>query len=177
MDRINILKTAYEILDKVTPLRLDCGSLCERACCSNNGEEETGMYLFPGEKDLLADCKDWLTITPLDHVRAGLYLARCNESCPRSLRPLACRIFPLTPYLTTNEILQIKMDPRAVQVCPLARGMKRNDLRPEFVKAVRKASILLISDPSIKEYIKDLSRMLDAYVKLPWHRLEKEDKK
>jgi hypothetical protein len=174
MDRMNILRAAYEILENVTPLRLDCGKLCEQACCSNMGDEETGMYLFPGEKDLLVECEGWLSITSLDHIRPGLYLAKCNETCPRTLRPLACRIFPLTPYLTSNEVLQIKIDPRAGQVCPLARDMKRKDLRPEFVKAVRKACTLLISEPSIKEYIQDLSRMLDAYIDLSWYRLERQ---
>jgi hypothetical protein len=164
MDRLEILKSAYEILEKITPLRKDCGSLCGSACCSSTGEgeDETGMYLFPGEAELLAGNEDWLSITYLEHISPGLYLARCKGACPRNLRPIACRIFPLTPYLTTNEILQIKMDPRADFVCPLARSLSRQDLRPEFVSAVRKASTLLISDPSIKAYITSLSRMLDG---------------
>jgi hypothetical protein len=175
MDRLESLKAAYEILESITPLRKDCGSLCQRACCSSacEEEEETGMYLFPGEEELLAGNADWLSIACLEQTSPGLYLARCKGTCPRSLRPLACRIFPLTPYLTKDEILLVKMDPRANPVCPLARSLNRHDLRPEFVTAVRKASLLLIGDPSIKAFIAGLSRMLDSYVNTPWYQLEK----
>ena len=173
MDRLSILKSAYEILENVTPLRQDCSSLCGQACCigTKSGDEETGMFLFPGEKELLAGCEAWMSITSVGHIRPDLYLAGCKGSCPRNLRPLSCRVFPLTPYLTENEILLIKMDPRAGQLCPLARETDRSVLHREFVKAVRKASVLLISDPGIRAYIRDLSRMLDDYTSLPWYRL------
>ena len=173
MNRLSVLKTTYEILDKVTPLRLDCGKLCEQACCKG-GDEDNGMLLFPGEEELLANQDEWLTLTPIDHIRSNIYIARCNGTCPRSLRPLSCRIFPLTPYLTENDILIIKMDPRAKQLCPLAREMDKKDLLPEFTKAVRKASALLITESSIKAYIYDLSRMLDEYTNLPWYQVMNE---
>ena len=171
MDRMEILKTAYEILDHVTPLRTDCGKLCNQVCCQDNDgvEEETGMLLFPGEEELYADCSDWMTLLPVPDIRPDQILARCEGSCPREQRPLACRVFPLTPYLTENDILLIKMDARASSLCPLAGAMDKNRLAPEFIKAVRKASALLITDPSIKEYIRDLSRMLDEYTSLMPH--------
>ena len=39
---------AYSLLEEVTPLPADCGQLCGAACCK--GDDETGMYLFPGER-------------------------------------------------------------------------------------------------------------------------------
>jgi len=175
MNKQTILKTAYDILDNITPLKLDCGSLCGQACCreDNGSEEETGMFLFPGEEELFSDADDWMAIIPVDSIRPGLKLARCNGTCPRDRRPLACRIFPLTPYLTKDEILLVKMDPRAAVLCPLAREMKRNSLRQDFINAVRKASTVLVSDPDIKEYIYFLSEMLDDYTSMPWYKLIK----
>ena len=38
----------YNLFDTITPVRADCGVLCERACCG--GDDETGMLLFPFEK-------------------------------------------------------------------------------------------------------------------------------
>lgn len=171
MNRLEILKSAYGILEYVTPLRVDCGKLCHQSCCQDNGgsKEETGMILYPGEEELFLDCNDWMTLIPIDYSSPNQILARCEGTCPRNRRPLACRVFPLTPYLTEEDILLIKMDPRAGSICPLARKKSRNSLQPEFIKAVRKASTLLISDPSIKGYIRDLSRELDEYSSLLWY--------
>jgi hypothetical protein len=59
------------------------------------------------------------------------------------------------------------MDPRAAGQCPLTVGAGRRNLQPEFIKAVRKVSRLLLTEPSLSEYITSLSRMLDEYVQDP----------
>lgn len=167
MSRATIYKEAYKILERITPLRRDCGRLCGRACC-DGGEEDKGMLLYPGEEELLTGQSDWLTIVPIQDLAADLLLATCDDICPRDMRPLSCRVFPLIPYLTENDILLVKLDPRARGVCPLARAADKKELRPEFIRAVRKASSLLIKDPKIKGFIYDLSRMLDEYTSQPW---------
>ena len=168
MNRLEILQAAYKIMENVTPLRLDCGNLCNQSCCQDNDgpKEETGMILFPGEEELFTNCEDWMTLLPIYYTNPNQILARCEGTCPRNRRPLACRIFPLTPYLTEEDILLIKVDPRAGSICPLAKEQDKNILQPEFIKAVRKACNLLITEPSIKEYIRDLSMELDDFTNL-----------
>lgn len=36
------------LLNDITPLKFDCGVLCNKACCK--GDKNTGMYLYPGEE-------------------------------------------------------------------------------------------------------------------------------
>lgn len=170
MDQLSLYQTAYQILNKPTPLRFDCGKLCGRACCQNldcdtEAGEDSGMYLFPGEEMLLQSAA-FLEIIPV-HFEfspgSPIFLATCKGRCDRNLRPLACRIFPLTPYLTEKDILVIRMDPRAIPICPLAQDPDRNNLHPDFVNNVRKTCRILIADPLIKDYITGLSRMFDEY--------------
>ena len=50
----------YEKLDSVFPVPYDCGTICGKACCGVSGfdremaEEDMGLYLYPGEDELLA---------------------------------------------------------------------------------------------------------------------------
>ncbi len=90
-------------------------------------------------------------------------LAECNGECQRDFRPLSCRIFPLTPYITDNDILTIKIDPRARSVYPLATYSDRRRLNQDFVKNVRRVFQALIKDDEIKEFIVKLSGILDDY--------------
>ena len=39
----------YRLFDTNTPLPVDCGKLCDCACCKGEG---SGMFLFPGEKEV-----------------------------------------------------------------------------------------------------------------------------
>jgi hypothetical protein len=169
----NLYETAYHILDKSTPLRTDCGRLCNQACCKSpnsdiTGEDNFGMYLFPGEEAMFQDVS-FLQIEPVDfemNDHRKILLATCNGQCNRRYRPLACRIFPLTPYLTKKDILTIPIDPRATPICPLASDLDRAKLHPDFIKNVRKVCHMLINDPEIKEYIAGLSKIIDEYFKL-----------
>ncbi len=173
MDSITIYQTVYHILNKSTPLRIDCGRLCNRACCNGTNPgmipgETMGMYLFPGEELVLRDVT-FLEIKPLElesHPQRKMFLATCNAECDRHQRPLACRIFPLTPYLTGKDILTVKIDPRAAAICPLAKDLQRYELQPQFIQNVRKVCNLLISNPVLKNYIKDLSGIIDEYTSL-----------
>lgn len=33
-----LIKKAYELLERVTPLRYDCGKLCDGLCCKGDGK-------------------------------------------------------------------------------------------------------------------------------------------
>lgn len=161
------LKT-YCILERVTPLKYDCGSLCNKACC-DGGDEDLGMYLFPGEELLLSDLS-YFRITPTDiqlDNGSSVLLANCDGNCERRFRPLSCRIFPLTPYLTYRGTLTLEMDIRATGICPLANGKTAPPLQPDFIRAVRRSIRMLAEDPEIFNFIQILSRILDEYAQLP----------
>ncbi len=166
--KIALYSKVYRLLERVTPLETDCGSLCNKACC-DGGEEDLGMYLFPGEELILTQAS-YFNIEPTDiPLGNGNYvlLANCGGQCDRRFRPLSCRIFPLTPYLTYQQTLTLDLDIRAVGICPLVSGKKAPPLCPDFVHSVRKAIRLLSKDPEILCFIEKLSRILDEYAQLP----------
>ena len=99
-------------MKSVTPVKSDCGKLCNGECCK--GDNTTGMLLFPGEEALFKDNRDYKVIKDAD----GKSLLVCSGKCDRQTRPLSCRIFPLVPVLVDNRIYVLD-DPRAKGMCPL----------------------------------------------------------
>jgi hypothetical protein len=163
-------EAAYSLLRNVTPLRSDCGELCNHACCQS-GPEETGMYLFPGEEALLRRAS-FLHIEPSGfEYRPGkkVLFASCEGFCDRSLRPLACRIFPLAPYLTVKDLLILPIDPRAHALCPLARGKGKMELNPMFVKRVRVVSHDLFRYSEFQAFVGWLSEIVAEASR--WHQV------
>ncbi len=153
----------YKILEDVTPLKVDCGGLCNGACCEAS-EEVTGMYLFPGEEVMYDLLPGWADIcessfTYDNGIKAKLIT--CEGICDRSLRPLSCRIFPLVPYAKRGEKLKVVMDIRAKGICPLAKAMKIEDLDPLFVKRVTEAMNMCMKIKSVREFLFSLSQSID----------------
>ena len=85
MEKDTVLR-ARALIGERTPLRSDCGQLCGAACCQPDEDGQGGMYLFPGEEALLPGAGGDF---------APIYT--CDGRCAREERPLACRIFPITP--------------------------------------------------------------------------------
>lgn len=159
----------YKLFDDITPIRVDCGELCGKACCKG---EDSGMYLFPGEKkvfDLLSP--KWITIECSDfsYTHKGkektVPIAMCDGTCDRYQRPLSCRIFPLTPYLNENGALEIITDPRAKSVCPLSKVMKKEELAPEFVRNVERTFTLLMKNREFADFMTEYSKHLREFMK------------
>lgn len=152
----------YKLLENVTPLKKDCGALCDGICCKD-GEEESGMLLFPGEEQLFSDC-DFAKVleSSCEYGETGTAkLLICSGECDRTKRPLACRIFPLVPYRHEGEPLKIIMDPRAKGICPLARSLEKEQLEPLFVKRVTKICKRLLQLKDGAAYIDMLSDLCD----------------
>ncbi len=159
----------YKLFDKVTPIKADCGKLCNKACCKG---DDSGMYLFPGENkvyDLLSP--EWIKIEKSDFYynfngkKKNVPIAMCKGKCDRYQRPLACRIFPLTPYLDENGELCIITDPRAKSICPMAKLMKKDEFDGKFVKNVERTFKLLMKNPEFKAFMKDYSAYISEYLK------------
>lgn len=157
----------YRLFDHSTPLKLDCGRLCNSACCEG---DESGMYLFPGEENVQKILKSkWAKIEKSDFYyeykgnKKNAPLLVCDGECDRYERPLACRIFPLTPYVTKDGRLEIIMDPRAKAICPISRELSADELDLKFVKNVKKAFVLLMKNEEFRAYMTSYSEYIDEY--------------
>ena len=158
-----MIQAARALLAQRTPLKSDCGRLCAAACCQADEEGRGGMLLFPGEERLYEPLPDWVRLEPMGFYGLPSQLLVCEGRCERSQRPLACRIFPLTPVLRTGK-LDIELDRRAWAVCPLVdHGLQGLD--PAFVQAVREAMTLLLDDPACAAYFKALTEALDDWTR------------
>lgn len=140
-----IYRNAARLLQNSTPLRADCGALCDRACC--RGDEETGMLLFPGET------------TPFRVVaQNGRRVAVCGGQCDRSDRPLSCRLFPFLPVPTDDGTISVRLDMRGQGVCPLVRLEKEAAFSHRFLHRVRRAGQQLLRDSETRAFLWSLRR-------------------
>jgi len=169
MNSAYVYLQVYRLFDKITPIKADCGKLCSKACCKG---DDSGMYLFPGEKKVYELLNpEWITIQEsdfyykVDGKKKNVPIANCNGKCDRYQRPLACRIFPLTPYLNKDGELEIIMDPRGKSICPMAKHMKKDELDEKFVKNVERTFRLLMKNREFKEFMYEYSAYISEYLK------------
>lgn len=158
MDSLDAIVQARALLAEITPLRRDCGQICGAACCAPDEDGQGGMLLFPGEEALYPTLPDGVSLRRDDSIMPGLTLFTCSGACRRCERPLACRMFPLTPVLSlqdNREVLRIRMDPRAFSVCPLCEGGVRG-LDPRFVQAIRDSARILCRCKEHRAYFRSL---------------------
>lgn len=141
----------FKIMGELTPLTVDCGVLCNGACCK--GDSQTGMRLFPHEKSCL-------NITESE---SGERLAVCNGSCNRTERPLACRIFPFFPTIDEKGKIFVEPDSRASRLCPLLSHSDEIVFNPKFFKALKKVGKILAKDGECREYLYKITEEIDMY--------------
>ena len=154
MSAYEAVRDARELLVNLTPLKTDCGRLCQGACCQ--GDEKTGMLLFPGEEAFYEGCT-FARIIPAGFMLGGqdAQLLVCDGTCDRENRPLACRLFPLFLKFKEDGTTKMRMDVRAKSVCPLTDyGIKALDA--DFKQAARKAYDFLLEDDACAAYLRDL---------------------
>lgn len=145
---------ARDLLENLTSLKTDCGRLCQGACCQ--GDETTGMLLFPGEAACYEDCA-FARVIPAGFSLGGqdAQLLVCDGTCDRANRPLACRLFPLFLKFKEDGTTKLRMDVRARAVCPLTDyGIKALD--PDFKQAARAAYDLLLEEDVCAAYLREL---------------------
>ena len=153
----------YKKLENVTPLKVDCGGLCQGACCS--GDEESGMYLFPHEDVMYDGTEKWIKIYDSDFIFRDkpVKIAICNGTCDRKKRPLSCRIFPL--FVDSNN--KITKDIRAKAVCPLIKAdIPSSQYDPLFLDAVQRVFNVLNRFKVTKEYIAETRKIIEEYKKM-----------
>ncbi len=155
----NLIK-ARALLERSTPLgRFNCGKLCNGLCCK--GDENTGMWLFPGEEELYKNNPDF-TIRETDG-NHGYKMIICNGTCNRSERPLACRIYPFYPKIDGDKVSVIK-DLRGYATCPIIK----EDIKPDkaFLRNLRKAARYLIRDKETESYIMNIQKEIEETAEL-----------
>ncbi len=155
-----LILRAYELLDRVTPLYFDCGTLCCKRCCDDDVFEGSkgGMVLLPGEDELLCG-QDGFQIICTEHGKSLI----CSGSCNRGFRPFMCRIFPFYPKITyckeTDHFdISLRIDPLALSVCPIARHKKGARHSVYFHRNAVRAVRILLKD---KEIAKELTAESD----------------
>lgn len=153
------LRQALALLEDVTPLSTDCGRVCDGRCCRPSADS-VGMLLLPGEEKLLTG-EDY-TIIPAD----GGMLLTCDGTCRREMRPFACRVFPLFPYVGEDGRVRAVYDPRSWRLCPLTQNVARVPLRRDFVRAVRRAGRILMRDLACAAFLRAQSREIDELGRL-----------
>ena len=143
---------ARALIENVTPLKSDCGRVCGAACCAPDEDGQGGMLLFPGEEALYSVLPEGFSLKEDHSVLPGMTLLTCSGQCDRTNRPLACRLFPLTPVLKEDGRIALRMDPRAFSCCPLAENGPRA-LDPAFIDAAREAARELCQSDENKAYL------------------------
>lgn len=160
--RKDTYRAIYRLLNRVSPLNGDCGTLCGSACCLPAGED-LGIYLLPGEEKVFTGKEDWISWNSEqaedydfpDSWRGKVYFIRCTAPpfCPREMRPLQCRFYPLEPHLTWDDrLFLIRSTADTPYTCPLIQ--EQIQLDPRFVKATYTVWKRLITDPLIYDLIK-----------------------
>ena len=168
MNAAYIYLQVYRLFDNITPIKADCGELCSKACCSG---DDGGMYLFPMEEQVYKLINpSWSRIEESDFTyeyngkTKNVPIIFCNGACDRYQRPLACRIFPLTPYLNGDK-LDVIVDPRAKSLCPLSKALEVDEYDYKFVKNIKKAFTLLMKIDEFRAYMRAYSEYIDEYRK------------
>lgn len=162
MNYINL----YHIIEESTPMKFDCGLICENACCRNQAATR-GMLLFPGEEALYAaHMPQGFALRPVTLKGWGEgILLTCEGYCAREQRPLACRIFPLAPIWDGAHV-HCRMDQRGALLCPLCRE-ELTALDPSFVSRVEEVFRLLMQEEKARRFLIYLSNAVEEFARNP----------
>lgn len=157
----------YRLFDSNTPLKVDCGKLCNSACCKG---DDSGMFLFPGEREVYKLIKpegikiEYSDLTySYNDKEYKTPILFCGGTCDRYIRPLACRIFPLTPVLDEKGDIEIIIDPRAKSICPLAKTLYLDEYDAGFIKSVRKAFAVLAKNKQVRAFLVEYTKYINEF--------------
>ena len=154
------LGNAPAMLDRITPLRYDCGRLCNAACCKGDGE----IWLLPGEEAFYENRPGFTVKRYQNDGKKDSFHVICHENCwlSRETRPFFCKIFPLFPLVTVDAYqrirIQIILDPRSRSICPLFE--KSHLITPRFRRTLRLAVRALCRDPEILAFFVEAGAFL-----------------
>ncbi len=149
---------------------------CEYTAASDvNTSEYMGLYLLPGEETIHYDSSgslseessrwlDWGYLIADDydfpeswHGRVHFIQCRGPLNCKRSMRPIQCRTFPLSPHIDETGTLHMILSCDDLPYeCPiLEQAYEGVPLNERFIKATYTAWKHLIRDSRIYDLVKD----------------------
>lgn len=166
-------KAIYRLLNKVSPVDYDCGTLCNCRCCKDDDiseDMEMGIYLMPGEEKIHNKKDPWLNWQEElaedydfpDSWIGKIYFVKCTNppNCNREMRPIQCRTFPLMPHLDEEgNLLLIETLDELPYECPLI--VDKMPLNEDFVKATYTVWKHLIRESKIYDLIQMDSQYRD----------------
>lgn len=156
MNSTQLLLEAIEIIGDATPLKFNCGTLCDRACCVCDGH----MMVFPGERKLLENQAYFFARANLKSY-GDIDIVTCDGTCNRDYRPFSCRIYPLAPKVVNDKIF-VRLDVRGRPTCPLCHK-QISALNIDFVEKVKKSLLHISKDDDIKKFLYALSKSIDMF--------------
>lgn len=165
----DILEKVYQLTNNTAPRSFDCGELCSKRCCYNLSKSEnlSGMALLPYEKEFLTSKGAKYSY---DKNEDGDILV-CDGGCDRNLRPFACRIFPYYIDILDDGI-EIKKDLRAASVCPLLTNEISKRPSIYFLRSIKKAARLLMSEKVFRDELDGISGFI-GYLHELYAKMEK----
>jgi hypothetical protein len=176
-----LIEEARRILADVTPLEIDCGTLCGNKCCKDpdgapDPDTQVGVYLIPGELPLFDGSEDWIEwsfhstkdydFAPSWAKHEHIPFMMCHKLCRREKRPFECRTYPLQPFLHDDGRLEMRYAPWAEGECPLTER-PLSALSPAFVAAAHKAWTVLMQDPELLDHVRWLTAQFQDWDELP----------
>ncbi len=166
-EALRTLQEARELLRDVTPLKKNCGRLCDAACCQSDESGENGMLLFPYEEELYRQPMEGFPfhLVADDTLFKGGKRLVCEGICQRDQRPLACRLFPLR-IRVAEETATPEIDPRGWWCCPLLEQGGMRAMSSDFIEAVRKAGQCLMQNPDQLAALESEQRLMDELTSL-----------
>ena len=169
---LRTLEEARAILQDVTPLKKNCGRLCDAACCQSDESGENGMLLFPFEECLYEEPIEGFPfhLAEDDTLFKGGKRLVCEGTCPREHRPLACRLFPLRIRVMVDEsgepYAKPEIDPRGWCCCPILEQGGMRAMSSEFIEAVRLCGECLMKNTHMLEALYNEQRLMDELTSL-----------
>lgn len=165
---LKALKEARGMLENVTPMKMNCGKLCDGACCKEDESGDNGMLLFPYEAELYKKPIEGFAyhLVDDDTLFKGGKRFVCEGSCPREHRPLACRLFPLRIAIASDDngidaTAEAEIDPRAWICCPILEQGGLRAMSMDFKDAVKRAGEVLMENDYMLEALHNEQRLID----------------
>ena len=172
-----VYRKVYELTDSISPIESDCGRICAMACCRReafDGDDESYIYLLPGEERVYGDPPEGLKLTVMDAKEHDfpaswgdkVTVASCEgpERCNRAFRPVQCRTYPLAPHINKKRELElIYSDIKTPYTCPLI--YEKTQLTDDFIENTYEAWQILTEYEAIREFVAAESKKRKRYTK------------
>ena len=165
---LRTLEEARAILKDITPMKMNCGRLCDAACCQSDESGENGMLLFPFEEHFYEKPIEGFPfhLADDDTLFEGGKRLVCEGKCVREHRPLACRIFPLRMSVKNDGHVEAEIDPRAWCVCPILEQGGMRAMSQDFIEAVRLCGECLMKNTHMLEALYNEQRLMNELTSL-----------